>query len=562
MQRLPCTTFSIQTQAGLSKVIQRLNVHIEASQWFYPDNHAPYMGTLSPLGFKIRRIVHRRHPFLPIVEGRFEERSDGTQIYLKFKLSSTALLGLFGLGGLTVLATVLLELGWLPLILFGLTLPVIASIFWREVRRSRRELTKILLGASLKSHRHRLPKAYKALLVGLAGLALAIGLYQVTVWEPSPVSFQPRMHDCVEVSTSPYCQLRPVYSLTGHPTAKVLAMSANGKTLISGGRDKTIRVWDTATGQLRKTLQSNSGVIRAVEIAPNGTTIVSGGGDVRVRIWDITSNQPPKVLVGHTVPINQVKVSDDSKTLVSAGDGEIKVWDIATGRLKASLPEAEPVSSLPSGLSSPPALSTAALTRDPAQPSVNLIQPSTFRLLAISPDGGTALLESGNQWLSWDVATRQTTILQTPWADTLYGFVRNAQISLDDRSVVTTAYNHPFTHLKVWDLTTGEAQAQSRMSASDQKYWMNTVALSRDRIVGSTPEGLKIWHLATAELEATVAAPQMTPLVISRDGKHLAGIVGDGPEATIQVWQRPALPEPGSHPKTMPPLNHQETTVS
>lgn len=542
MRLLPCSTFTVQTQACLSQVIQRLQRHTETSRRFYRDDHAPYVGSLSILGFKLHRILHRHYPALLTIHGRFEARLDGTKVYIKLRPAAVtvwAVLALVLTGGLGLLLGLA---DWLPLATLGIGLSAIVSALWYEARCRRRELTKILLGASLKAHRYRLPGSYKSLLLGLAGLVLAIGLYQINVWQPSPVSSRP-MQDCAQVTTSPYCQLRPTYILTGHPTATALAMSDDGKTLVSGGRDKAIRVWDTATGQLRRTLQSKSGVVRAMAIAPDGKTLVSVNGDVRVRIWDLTANRPPKVIAGHTVALNQVAISADGKTVVSAGDSEIKVWDMATGQLRASLPDTFPNQQL-------------------INPSS--FNPSGFRLLALSPDGGKVLLESGNQWLTWDVAQQRTTVLQTPWADTLYGFVRHAQISLDNQSVVTTAYSQPVTQLKVWDLATGEAQAQNRMSSSDEKYWLNTVALSRDRIVGSTPEGLKIWHLPTAKLEATLAAPPMNPLVISPNGKHLAGIVRAEGEATIQVWQRLDDNNPDNEgQKPQPPvINSSETTIS
>ncbi|MEO1401048.1 MAG: WD40 repeat domain-containing protein [Cyanobacteria bacterium J06635_1] len=542
MRLLPCTTFTVQTRAALSQVIQRLNFHIETSRRFDPNDHVPYVGSLSTLGFKIGRIFRPCYPPLLSIRGRFEARSEGTKIYITFRPSFAAVLAAVGLLLIGGLGTLLSWASWLPLAVSTIGLFALASSLWHAVRCRRRELTKILLGASLKSYRYRWPNAYKPIFMGFAGLALAIGLYQITTWQPSSVPSQPA-HECAQVASSPYCQLQPMYTLTGHPTATVLAMSNDGQTLVSGGRDKAIRVWDTATGQLRRTLQSESGVVRGIAIAPDGKTLVSVNGDVRVRIWDITSNQPPTVIAGHTVALNQVAISADGKIVVSAGDSEIKVWDMATGQLRASLPD-----------------SSASLR------SVNTssINPSGFRLLALSPDGGTVLLESGNQWLTWDVAKQQTRVLQTPWADTLYGFVRNAQISLDNQSVVTTAYSQPVTQLKVWNLATGEAQAQNRMSTSDEKYWLNTVALSRDRIVGSTPEGLKIWRLPTAELEATLAAPTMSPLVISPNGMHLAGIVRNGEEAVIQVWQRldDHNPDNDGQGGQTPVINSSETTIS
>lgn len=65
--------------------------------------------------------------------------------------------------------------------------------------------------------------------------------------------------------------------------------------------------------------------------------------------------------------------------------------------------------------------------------------------------------------------------------------------------------------------------------------------LSRDRIIGSTDEGIKVWNLETAELEATLEHEKMSDLVVSSDGKLLAGITetSENQESKIKVLRRP-----------------------
>ncbi len=83
---------------------------------------------------------------------------------------------------------------------------------------------------------------------------------------------------------SPYCNFSVVRTLEGHPKTSAIAISGDGKTLVSGGQDKTIKVWELQTGELKKTLQSDSGAINALAIALDGKTIVSGSGSVVVAI--------------------------------------------------------------------------------------------------------------------------------------------------------------------------------------------------------------------------------------------------------------------------------------
>ncbi|NER84172.1 MAG: hypothetical protein F6K42_32470, partial [Leptolyngbya sp. SIO1D8] len=102
------------------------------------------------------------------------------------------------------------------------------------------------------------------------------------IFQPQePYSVQPQSEQpCRQgESTTSDCDFVLAHALSGHPTASVIALSQDGKTLVSGGSDKAIKVWDVQTGALKRTLQSDSGVITALTIAPDGKTVVSGAGD-------------------------------------------------------------------------------------------------------------------------------------------------------------------------------------------------------------------------------------------------------------------------------------------
>jgi WD40 repeat protein len=107
-------------------------------------------------------------------------------------------------------------------------------------------------------------------------------------------------------------------TLEGHIDAVFsVAFSPDGKQIVSGSWDKTVRRWDAATGQqLLPALEGHTAMVFSVAFSPDGKQIVSGSWDKTVRRWDAaTGQQLLPALEGHTAMVSSVAFSPDDKQI-------------------------------------------------------------------------------------------------------------------------------------------------------------------------------------------------------------------------------------------------------
>ncbi|MFA5427800.1 MAG: WD40 repeat domain-containing protein [Sulfurimonas sp.] len=92
-----------------------------------------------------------------------------------------------------------------------------------------------------------------------------------------------------------------------------------------------IKVWDISGARYTKVLEGHTDCVYSLAVTPDGKNIVSGSKDNTIKIWDIQSGECVRTLKGHTDAVSSV-ITQDGKTIISRSkDGTIKLWDIKSG---------------------------------------------------------------------------------------------------------------------------------------------------------------------------------------------------------------------------------------
>jgi WD40 repeat protein len=237
------------------------------------------------------------------------------------------------------------------------------------------------------------------------------------------------------------------------------AYSRNGRLLATANDRGAVKLWDTADGKVRLSLQADAGRVRFVAFSPDGKTVATAGRDRTVKLWDAATGERKAILQGHADMVNSVAFAPDGVTLATASlDGTVKLWDAATGSERATLTGHG--GRVYSVVFAPDGKTLATASRDQTvrvwdvatrQAIATLAHDAVVECVAFSPDG--KLLAAGDA--GGLVILRQT--------GTWHDHARHATAAVTSLAFApddsTLAAGDRTGTLRLWDVVTGQTRA-------------------------------------------------------------------------------------------------------
>ncbi len=274
-----------------------------------------------------------------------------------------------------------------------------------------------------------------------------------------------------------------------------VALSPDGRTLLTAGRDRAVRRWEVATGRAAGPALVHRVPVSSVATSPDGRMILTRCVDRSAWLWDAVSGEPVPTPLGAPDTVSFVAFNPDGRMIVVVStDHTVRLW--------------------------------ATASRQPAGPPLS--HPDSVNWAVFSPDGRTIVTGGGDRTARrWDVATGR--LIGPPLSHS--EAVWCAVFSPDGRTIVTGGGDRT---ARRWAVTTGRQVGPPLMHDGP----VYRVAFSPDGRTILTASSDRMARLWDADTGRPVGPPLMHPnevvaAAFSPDGRTVSTVTID---ETARLW--------------------------
>lgn len=330
-----------------------------------------------------------------------------------------------------------------------------------------------------------------------------------------------------------------------------VAFTADGRQVLVGHPDGSLRSWDVVTGEVVRTIAAHETVIQALAIDAQRDRLATGGREGQVRLWQLSTGKGLRDIQAHPEYVQGLAFHPRQDALYSAGlDGLVRKWDLKTGEQSLELVASRYIG--PSAVAMHPSrelIATAghaarlwnADTGTPLLESAGHL--GGVQALRFTPDGSRLITAGNDATLRvWDANKRSQLArieLKSPAAA--------MEVTPDGRSLVTIDHHHGNIHFRSLDdgrversFGAGSNTSSEQIAVSPDGKWL--AANVNERGERGT---LTLWNLATNAPHGRLEAHHGKPY-FSADGSRLLVVgseyqPGSGQKSQVSVWDVASL---------------------